>query len=226
MAIIMVECECHQIQCGSEWWGRRKEEGGRRKEEEEGDSWDQSIKWHVTQVTTGRAVIRVEEDGLPEDRRCCFRVGSVVAMARCTSIETFLSADWPRLTSFSTPVSIRRDTLRAIRCTSGNYKHNQHRLTLIAAVGTHTHTHTHTQDPPLHFSVSQRANKTPYLATLLLCLRPLRMPRNTIQTHKHGQYSLNQLNRSGGGPRYIFQAQQKFLIRQSIMFIERRVGRC
>ena len=72
---------------------RRKEEGGRRKEEEEGDSWDQSIKWHVTQVTTGRAVIRVEEDGLPEDRRCCFRVGSVVAMARCTSIETFLSAD-------------------------------------------------------------------------------------------------------------------------------------
>ena len=83
---------------------------------------------------------------LPEDRRCCLSVGSVVAMARCTSMDTFLRADWPRLTSFSTPVSIRRDTLRAIRCTSGNYKHNQQRLTLIVAVRDRHYT------ASLHFS--------------------------------------------------------------------------
>lgn len=59
-------------------------------------------------------------DNIPADLKCCFSWGRVLPTALWTSPDTLSRALRPRFTSLSTPVSISREMLRAIRCTSGN----------------------------------------------------------------------------------------------------------
>ena len=67
---------------------------------------------------------------IPADLKCCLSVGRVLPTALWTSLDTLSRAARPRFTSLSTPVSITREMLRAIRCTSGNCKRERSRRIL------------------------------------------------------------------------------------------------